>query len=67
LWAICGKSKRKDALSLEMRDVVVQLWNENNQVSPNKRDVIRKRIGVEKWEAHATHFLTESQVILFIS
>ncbi len=67
LWALCVKSKRKDALSPKVHDFVVQIWTKINQVNPNKIDVIKKRTSIGKWEAHATHFLTESQVILFIS
>jgi hypothetical protein len=67
LWALCGKSKRKDALIPEVHDVVVQLWIENNRVNLNKRDVIKKRTSIGKWEAHAIHFFTESHVILLIS
>jgi hypothetical protein len=37
---------------------MVKLWNKNNQVSPNKINVIRKRIGVGRWETYAIHFLT---------
>jgi hypothetical protein len=58
LWALCGKSKRQDALALH--DVMVQLWSENNQVNLNKKDVIRKKISVGRWETHATHFLIKS-------
>ncbi len=63
LWEV----KEKDALSPKVHDVIVQFWTKNNQVSPNKRNVIKKRTSIGKWEAHATQFLTKSQVILFIS
>jgi hypothetical protein len=59
----CGyfvKSKKRDKLNLEIHDVVVHFWTENNQISPNKRDVIKKRIDIGRWETHAIHFLVES-------
>jgi len=59
----CGhfvKSKKRDTLVLEIHDAMVQFWTENNRVSPNKRDVIKKRIDIGRWETHVIHFLMES-------
>jgi hypothetical protein len=64
LWALCGKSKRIDATPLNVRELVVDFWCLNSRVSPNRKDVVRKRIDGGVWETHATHHLMESQVHL---
>ena len=64
LWALCGKSKRIDSTPLKVCELIVDFWCFNSRVSPNRKDVVRKRIGSGIWETHATHHLMESQVHL---
>jgi hypothetical protein len=64
LWALCGKSKRIDATPSSVCDLIVEFWCLNSRVSPNRKDVVRKRIDSGMWETHATHHLMESQVHL---
>ena len=64
LWALCGKSKRIDATPSSVCELIVEFWCLNSRVSPNRKDVVRKRIDSGMWETHATHHLMESQVHL---
>ena len=67
LWALCGKSKRIDATPSNDPELIVEFWCLNSRVSPNMKDVVRKRIGSGIWETHATYHLMESQVHLTMS
>ena len=67
LWALCGKSKRIDATPSSVCELIVEFWCLNSRVSPNRKDVVRKRIDSGMWETHATHHLMESQVHLTMS
>jgi len=45
LWAFNGKAKKKDVLSIKVCNYVVKFWIDNTCVSPNMRDVVRRRLG----------------------
>lgn len=62
LWAGGCRKRRNDALSAEDQTLVCSWWETETTVSPNKRDVKRRRIGVKDHETHATHYLQVSQV-----
>ena len=40
-------------------------WVENSRVSPNARDVIRRRISQNQYEIHPKHILEMTQIQLF--
>lgn len=63
-WVVCDKVKMKDVLSLEVYNVVVKFLINNIQVSPNMKDVVKRRLAQKSWESHPTHLL-ESQVCCF--
>ncbi|KAG0620499.1 hypothetical protein M758_4G220900 [Ceratodon purpureus] len=62
LWAGGDRKRRSDALSAEDQNAVCSWWETETTVSPNKRDVKRRRIGMKDHETHATHYLQVSQV-----
>ena len=62
LWAGGDRKRRSDALSAEDHTSVCSWWETETTVSPNKRDIKRRRIGVKDHETHATHYLQVSQV-----
>lgn len=62
LWAGGDRKRRSDALSAEETSAVCSWWETETTVSPNKKDVKRRRIGVKEHETHATHYLQVSQV-----
>jgi hypothetical protein len=36
---------------------IVAFWTSRTTILPNAKDVTQKRIGVKKYEEHATHYL----------
>ena len=62
LWAGGDRKRRSDCLSAEDRSAVSGWWETETTVSPNKKDVKRRRIGVKDYETHATHYLQVLQV-----
>ena len=62
LWAGGNRKRRSDALSAEDQSSVCGWWETETTVSPNKKDVKRRRIGPKEHETHATHYLQTSQV-----
>jgi hypothetical protein len=62
VWAKVDRRRRKDSLQQPIIDAVVEWWTAETRVSPNKKDVRRKQVGVRSFISHATHWLEESQV-----
>ena len=62
IWAICGRSRRANALASHVTKLVAEFWTGNTRISSNRKDVVRKRIGARQWTDHPTHHLQESQV-----
>ena len=46
----------------EVKAIVVTFWTQNTRVSPNKKDVCRKRIARKVFEKHPVHLLEQPQV-----
>lgn len=46
----------------EVRDLVYAFWSSETRVSPNKKDICRKRIGRKSVVKHPVHLLDDSQV-----
>ena len=47
LWTVCGRIKRVDALAPDVTKLVADYWTGNTLISPNRKDVVRKRIGAK--------------------
>jgi hypothetical protein len=62
IWAKGDRKRQKDALSQSTIDTVIAWWTDQTRVSPQKKDVRRKRIRVKRFISHAGHWLEESQV-----
>ena len=63
VWAMTTRRRRSDALQQAVVDTVVAFWSDETRVSPSKKDVRRKRIGVNRFVSHAGHWLESSQVL----
>lgn len=61
-WALTKRARRKDALPEETKLLVSAFWARNTRVSPNRKDVVRHRIGAKQYETHPAHLLEVSQV-----
>lgn len=61
---INNKRTRVRSISMVMRETIVEWWTTESTVSPNRKDIARKRVGVRTYEEHPTHYLQVSQVSL---
>lgn len=59
------RTKRHDGLTALVKETVIAFWHNYTRVSPNKKDIVRKRIGPRSYDSHPTHYLTETQVSQF--
>ncbi len=50
-------------ISNELRDLVYAFWTSETRVSPNKKDICRKRVGRKSVVKHPVHLLDDSQVL----
>lgn len=57
-----AERRKREGLSSNTKAVVNLWWTSETRVSPNKKDVTRKRLGPRTYEQHPTHFLLESLV-----
>lgn len=57
-----AERRRREGMSHNTKALVNLWWTSETRVSPNKKDVTRKRLGPKMYEQHPTHFLLESQV-----
>lgn len=53
---------KRPGVSAYVKEKVLLWWTQKTRVSPNKKDVTRKRIGRNEYDVHATHYLTDTQV-----
>jgi hypothetical protein len=61
-WAPVVWAKRRDALTKDVIDVVMEFWKNETRVNPNKRDIMKHYIMKNRWEEHAIHFFEKPQV-----
>jgi hypothetical protein len=57
-----AERRKRDGVLSGTRELVIAWWTSETRVSPNKKDVTRKRLGPKMYDQHATHLLLESQV-----
>ena len=62
LWTLSVRKKRSDGLTEYVKAVVILWWAQNTRVSPNRKEIARKRTGPGEWDEKPTHFLMETQV-----
>ena len=66
LWAFSSRLPRKDKeISEALKSLIEDFWKNNTRVSPNQRDVVRRRIGSQNCDPHVKHFLDSTQTQLF--
>ena len=60
---ICQRQLPKgNIITNELRDLVYAFWTSQTRVSPNKKDICRKRVGRKSVVQHPVHLLDDSQV-----
>jgi DNA polymerase sigma len=67
MWSRLGRTfgrilqkRRCDVLNEQDSDLVKKWWDIASTISPNTKDVKRRRIFVKTFEQHPTHYLQES-------
>lgn len=56
------RKRRNDGISDSDKEVIVGWWVSETRVSPNKKDVTRKRMSPGVFDEKATHYLQETEV-----
>ena len=56
------RTKRVDGIALDEKQIIINWWISETRVSPNKKDVTRKRISAGVRDEKLTHYLQETQV-----
>ena len=55
--------QKRAGLSDYVKQCVLQWWKVQTKVSPNKKDIVRHKVGWNLWlPPHPTHYLCETQV-----
>ena len=62
LFSLSVRTKRVDGLGLDEKQIIIKWWILETRVSPNKKDVTRKRISASIRDEKPTHYLQETQV-----
>lgn len=59
--------QKREGFSEYVKDCVLSWWTTQTKVSPNKKDIVRHRVGRNDWlPPHPTHYLCETQVLRLI-
>jgi hypothetical protein len=64
IWGGLLQKRWCDVLHEQDCNLITKWWDTTFTISPNIKDVKRRRIGVKTFEQHATHYLQESQVFV---
>jgi len=62
VWALVIRKIKSYKLGEDVVDVVTQWWASQTTISPNRKDVVRRRITRMVYKSHPTHYLMETQV-----
>ena len=61
-FGVPSRRKRQGGISEAVRFVVTTWWTQETRVSPNPKDIRRKRLGRNAYDTHPVHLLMETQV-----
>ena len=66
LWTFSGRLPRKDKeISKALKSLIEDFWKNKTLVSPNQRDVVRRRIASQNHNPHVKHFLDSTETQFF--
>ena len=61
---LCQRPRpQSNIITIAIKELVFGFWQTETRVSPNKKDVCRKRLGRKSYTKHPVHLLDESQVL----
>ena len=58
---------RSDRIVETVKNLIIHFWIDNTFPSPNRRDIIKQRIGPKEYIQHAKHWLDVTQHELYLS
>ena len=61
-WINRKRTTRATQVTAEMKAQVIEWWTTESSISPNRKDIVRKRLSVNMWTEHPVHYLQVSQV-----
>lgn len=62
-WHLCERQPQTgNVITEEVKDTIIAFWTNNTRVSPNYKDVCRRRISPKVYEKHPVHLLEQPQV-----
>jgi hypothetical protein len=64
-WLQDKREKHGNALFESTKNLVINWWTIETTISPNHKDVMRRRTAVKMYESHAIHYLQVFQVHFF--
>ena len=67
LLKLTRRCKLMTPITSKIKDITTIFWTNESRVSPNKKDLCRKRVGRSQYEEHPIHLLDVPQVFTFIS
>ncbi len=59
-WGGLPKKRQCDMLDEGKQNLISKWWKIATTISPNRKDVKRRGLGMKSWEMHLTHYLRES-------
>ena len=66
LLKLTTRCKPMTPITLEIKELVTIFWTNESRVSPNKKDLCRKRFGRNQYEEHPIHLLDVSYIYIYI-
>jgi len=63
LWSLSVKKRKIDGCTIDVKNVAIAWWASKIRVSPNKADVMRKRLEARMYDEKLMHFLMDIQII----
>jgi len=56
-WVNMKNQKHGNGLCEIKIQQIVEFWTSGTTISPNAKDITRKKVGMKQYEEHATHYL----------
>jgi hypothetical protein len=64
-WRGMFRKRWSDTLNEENKSLILNWWETTTTISPITKDVKKRRIAINTFKSHPTHYLQESQVRIY--
>jgi hypothetical protein len=61
-WVNMKSQKHRNGLCETKVQQIMDFWTSRTTISPNAKNITRKRVGMKQYEEHATHYLQISHM-----